>query len=67
MGSSAHEVADILRTATLPSVTTNTWKLRTLYALSRCRTAAMGGHIDRCGHPDCGKLHLSYNSCRNRH
>lgn len=27
----------------------------------------MGGHIDRCDHPSCNKLHLSYNSCRNRH
>lgn len=27
----------------------------------------MGGHIDRCNNPDCHTLHLSYNSCRNRH
>jgi hypothetical protein len=27
----------------------------------------MGGHIDRCTHRQCNKLHLSYNSCRNRH
>ena len=27
----------------------------------------MGGHIDKCNHPNCGRLHLSYNSCRNRH
>ena len=27
----------------------------------------MGGHIDRCDNPACHKLHLSYNSCRNRH
>ncbi len=45
----------------------NAWQKRTLYALSRCRTAQMGGHIDRCNHQNCGKLHLSYNSCRNRH
>ena len=25
----------------------------------------MGGHIDRC--ESCKKLHISYNSCRNRH
>ena len=33
--------------------------------LTRCRTAALGGHkrvCDRCGHE-----HISYNSCRNRH
>ena len=45
----------------------NNWQKRTLFALSRCRTAEMGGHIDQCDHSDCGKLHLSYNSCRNRH
>lgn len=45
----------------------NRWQVRTLMALSRCRTEAMGGHIDQCNHASCGKLHLSYNSCRNRH
>lgn len=45
----------------------NSWQKRTLFALSRCRTAAMGGHIDQCNNPECAKLHLSYNSCRNRH
>lgn len=30
-----------------------------------CRTAALGGHVDRCDH--CGHLRISYNSCRNRH
>jgi len=67
MGRPTHEIADILRSTTLSNVTSNTWKLRTLYAVRKCRTSAMGGHIDRCDHPDCGKLHLSYNSCRNRH
>ncbi|MCP4474011.1 MAG: IS91 family transposase, partial [Gammaproteobacteria bacterium] len=51
----------------LASIVNNSWKCRTLYALSRCRTASMGGHIDRCSDQGCGKLHLSYNSCRNRH
>lgn len=43
----------------------NTWQLRTLSALSKCRTAALGGHIDGC--TNCGKIRISYNSCRNRH
>ena len=30
-----------------------------------CRTAALGGHIDRCDRCDYEKI--SYNSCRNRH
>jgi hypothetical protein len=43
----------------------NSWQLRTLSAIERCRTAALGGHIDTC--TDCGSILLSYNSCRNRH
>jgi hypothetical protein len=30
-----------------------------------CRTAELGGHIDRCG--ECGHERISYNSCRDRH
>jgi len=30
-----------------------------------CRTAALGGHLQRCD--DCGHEQISYNSCRNRH
>ena len=43
----------------------NGWQRRTLNALRICRTADLGGHIDKCG--ECGHLQLSYNSCRNRH
>jgi Putative transposase/Transposase zinc-binding domain len=43
----------------------NGWQLRTLWALRRCRTAAMGGHVDACD--ACGNMRISYNSCRNRH
>lgn len=43
----------------------NGWKIKTLDAIRRCRTAALGGHIDVCS--DCGFVKLSYNSCRNRH
>ena len=34
-------------------------------AIVRCRTAALGGHRDRCC--GCGHQAISYNSCRNRH
>lgn len=34
-------------------------------AMAACRTAALGGHIDVC--PECGGIHISYNSCRDRH
>jgi len=33
--------------------------------LARCRTAALGGHVEQC--PDCGHERIAYNSCRNRH
>jgi len=64
-----HEVADVLQRNhyRLDELVTNSWKLRTLYALAACRTPAMGGHIDQCTNPDCNKIHISYNSCRNRH
>ena len=40
--------------------------LKVMRAIQRCRTAALGGHRDRCS--GCGQdLGLSYNSCRNRH
>jgi putative transposase/transposase-like zinc-binding protein len=43
-----------------------TWlHLRVLVAIERCRTAAMGGHLDQCS--SCGHRAISYNSCRNRH
>ena len=38
---------------------------KVLLAITRCRTAALGGHRDRC--TGCGHTAVSYNSCRNRH
>jgi hypothetical protein len=38
---------------------------RVLDAIERCRTAALGGHVDKCN--QCGHEQISYNSCRNRH
>ena len=43
----------------------NAYIKRALGALLRCRTAALGGHIDKCD--TCGHVRISYNSCRNRH
>ena len=40
-------------------------KLRTVNALIKCRTSALGGHATIC--EDCGHMQISYNSCRNRH
>jgi hypothetical protein len=38
---------------------------RILRALSSCRTAALGGHVETCDH--CRHQRIAYNSCRNRH
>jgi hypothetical protein len=38
---------------------------RAMRAIEICRTAALGGHVEQCD--TCGALHMSYNSCRNRH
>jgi len=38
---------------------------RVMAAIEACRTAALGGHIERC--EDCGETRIAYNSCRNRH
>ncbi len=36
-----------------------------IFDLLNCRSAFLGGHVDRC--TTCGKESISYNSCRNRH
>ena len=33
--------------------------------MALCRTSALGGHVEVC--PECGDMHISYNSCRDRH
>jgi len=40
-------------------------QLKVMSAIERCRTAALGGHVDRC--EDCTHTTVAYNSCRNRH
>jgi hypothetical protein len=65
------EVADIIRSAGTDFIERNRhwlrWThLKVLLAIERCRTAALGGHIDEC--TSCGhRATISYNSCRNRH
>jgi hypothetical protein len=38
---------------------------RVMGAITACRTAALGGHVEQCD--DCGTIRIAYNSCRNRH
>ncbi len=40
-------------------------QLRVMSAIEACRTAALGGHVERC--EDCAHTRVAYNSCRNRH
>jgi hypothetical protein len=40
-------------------------QLQVMSAIESCRSAALGGHVERC--QDCGHSRISYNSCRNRH
>ena len=64
------EVADVIRShgaafsQKYGSQLTATQK-KALRELASCRTAALGGHVERC--LDCGHERLAYNSCRNRH
>jgi len=39
--------------------------LKVMRAVERCRTAALGGHLEQCDR--CGFERPAYNSCRNRH
>src|SRR6201986_4301527 len=64
------EVAEIVRAAGEAFIARNRrgrrWKhVKVLRAIERCRTAALGGHLDECTR--CGHRAISYNSCRNRH
>jgi Transposase zinc-binding domain len=38
---------------------------RIMGAIEACRTARLGGHVERC--TECDLVRIAYNSCRNRH
>lgn len=62
------EIADIVRAhgeAFARSHVLTPEQAAVLRAIARCRTAALGGHLDVC--PDCAHERPAYNSCRNRH
>jgi hypothetical protein len=63
------EVADVLRHFGAAfrdryDASLSTARRRAMSAIERCRTAALGGHVEQCG--DCGHQRVAYNSCRNR-
>src|SRR4051794_26726862 len=64
------EVADLIRAAGRSFIDRNrSWlnrlHLKVLTAIERCRTSALGGHLDAC--TECGYTAISFNSCRDRH
>jgi len=68
MGRATIEVADIFRRHG-PAYRAHHRLLphqhRLMRAIERCRTAALGGHKEQCGH--CHHQRIRYHSCRNRH
>jgi len=67
-GPARFDIADIVRAhrAELEAVQRlSRPQKRVLTDIAQCRTAILGGHIDRC--EACGHEHPAYNSCRNRH
>lgn len=68
MSKPAFELAEIIknyRTAFIENHVPLQHHLRVLDAIEHCRTAVMGGHIDKCN--ACNHIRISFNSCRNRH
>ncbi|TFG84326.1 MAG: IS91 family transposase [Hyphomicrobiales bacterium] len=64
------EVADIFREHGSQWRTANAGhvslaQMKVMSAIERCRTAALGGHVEQC--EDCRHVRIAYNSCRNRH
>ncbi len=62
------EVADILRAhaeAYGGTYSPCAAQQKVMRHIMQCRTAALGGHLDRCD--TCGHQRISYNSCRDRH
>ena len=64
------EVADIFRRygdayRQRHGASLSTAQRRVMTAIELCRTAALGGHIEKCDH--CDHQRICYDSCRNRH
>ena len=64
------EVADVFRRygddyRQAQTASLSTAQRRVMSAIETCRTAALGGHVERCDH--CHHTRIWYNSCANRH
>ncbi len=65
---SSPELGDLLRRHGLRYAATHRlspFQHKVIRALSECRTAALGGHLEACDR--CGNWRAVYHSCRNRH
>jgi putative transposase/transposase-like zinc-binding protein len=70
MARSGPEVADVFRRygdayRERHGASLCTAQRRVMTAIERCRTAALGGHVEQCD--QCGHQRISFNSCRDRH
>lgn len=68
MSKPAFELATIIqnyRTQFIHKHSPSSRHIAILNTIAHCRTAVMGGHIDKCD--NCNEIRVSYNSCRNRH
>ncbi len=64
MSKPGHELAEIIgqyKTLFIAKHQPLKQHLSVLNALEKCRTAALGGHVDGCD--SCGHIRISYNSC----
>lgn len=69
MNRPTHELADVIRMfggafEEQYGHTVSASQRRALRDIVRCRTAALGGHVEGCD--KCGEVRIAYNSCRNR-
>ena len=69
MAGNTPEVADVFRRygdayRALHGGSMSTVQRHAMRAIELCRTAALGGHVERCD--GCGHQRVAYNSCRNR-
>ena len=62
------EVADIFRLYAKDYQQSNPLsyeKIKVMHHIEVCRTAELGGHVERCD--QCSFERIAYNSCRDRH
>lgn len=65
-----YEIADVLKRYILGYLVLHKITIqqnKVISALIKCRTKALGGHIEKCSNPDCDYETNAYNSCRDRH